>query len=184
MNFHCLGCRGKPGDGRKYFLRGEESKGGIRTFIQEKRQQYLERLGISHSPSSADVPLEQMRVCKTCRRSFYKEIAAQSSENSQLNNEPNVIELTIPRMVSNRRCVFGHQSEQLFRIPEAVRGKILVDHHLYVPSDARCCTKHLKKGEWTQLAPSELRSYSPTQIEDMVDLEDMVYLDQPEERQC
>jgi len=66
--------------------------------------------------------------------------------------------------------VFGHQSEQLFRIPEAVRGKILVDHRLYVPSDARCCTKHLKKGEWAQLALSEFRSYSPTQIEDMVDI--------------
>jgi hypothetical protein len=74
-------------------------------------------------------------------------------------------------MVSNkRRCVFGHQSEHLFRIPEAVRGKTLVDPRLYVPSDARCCTKHLKKEEWAQLAPSELRSYSPTQIEDMVDI--------------
>jgi hypothetical protein len=53
---------------RKVFSWGE-GKGGIRTFIQEKRQRYLERLGISHSPSSADVPIEQPRMA----RSYYAE---------------------------------------------------------------------------------------------------------------
>jgi hypothetical protein len=90
-----------------------------------------------------------MRICTTCQRNFYKCRAAQKSENSQLNSSSeirNAIELTIPRMASNRHlCLFGHQSRQLRRVPAAVREKILVNHRLYVPSGARCKSEERRR---------------------------------------
>jgi hypothetical protein len=131
---NCPGCGRKPGNGEKFSLRGE-GKEVVRKFVQEERQRNLEKMGITYTPSSADVPLEQMRICTTCQRNFYKCRAAQKSENSQLNSSSeirNAIELTIPRMASNRHlCLFGHQSRQLRRVPAAVRAKILVNHRLY-----------------------------------------------------
>ena len=59
LQWSCPGCGGKPGNSPRHSLYGDE-KAEIRTFVQEKRRRFLEKMGISHTPNSADVSLELM----------------------------------------------------------------------------------------------------------------------------
>src|SRR5438309_2257966 len=169
VQYNCPGCGGKPGKGIRSSLAGP-AKGALREFVREKSQQFLRSLGIFHSSNPADVPLEQMFICETCRRDFYRDGKAQNPGYSQVDTQVSYTHLTIPRMrVQNKNCVFGHSSDLLHRMPLEVRTGVLIRHRLFIPSGARCCAKHLKEGEWTQLT-DELSAYSPAQIEEMVDL--------------
>ena len=171
--FSCAGCGGKPGNDIMHSLFGQR-KVNIRNFVLERRQRYLERISVYYFPNSADVPLEQMSVCATCLRQFSKDTALGKSQNDGPNPTPKLvgtINLTIPRIPStHRRCMCGQDSKGLCTFPESLRVKILVDHRLYIPSDARCCNMCLKAGEWATLRRSSLVAYSPAQVEEMVDL--------------
>ena len=48
-NLSCPGCGKSPGKGEGFALSGP-SKGRLRKFVQEKRECFLERMGISFSP--------------------------------------------------------------------------------------------------------------------------------------
>jgi hypothetical protein len=164
----CPGCGNKPGNGTRYTLEGD-GKESLRQFVQVKRQSYLERRGTS--PDSADVSLEQLYICTTCLRDFYRQ-RAESSENVQIDSQTsNTINLDIPRVACNKqKCVFAHHHSQLKVIPSPTRRKVLIDYRLYIPPDARICAEHLRDGEWERLLDSNIRTYSPTQIQEMVDI--------------
>jgi len=172
LKWSCPGCGGKPGNTNRYSLCGEE-KTELRTFVREKRRRFLEKMGISHTPNSADVSLERMNICDTCRRSFAGSKVVKLSGSSQIYKpESGNIELAIPRLPNTtKNCVFGEKASPLRSIPVRDRFKVLISHRLYIPPDARCCDEHLERGEWAYLARnSEIKLYSPTQIQEMVDL--------------
>jgi hypothetical protein len=157
----CPGCGNSPGKGVKFSLSGP-NKGELRDFVQEKRKRFLERMGISFSPENACVSLEQMSICSTCQRQYYKAAQKKSGDCQSSCPQSGTIELTIPRMANTQaKCVFGHYSSERLSVPLAVRTKILVTHRIYVPPDARCCRLHLESGEWDKLS-SALRSYNST----------------------
>jgi len=164
----CPGCGGKPGIGTRFSLSGTD-KSALRSFIEERRQRLLKSIGISHTPNSADVSLQQMSVCDKCRRNFYKEKEASDAQNSSYGVSGTIV-LSIPRVASTHaKCVFGHNSFSLLRVPPALRFKVLVCHRIYVPPDGRICRDHLEEGVWANIT-ANINAYTPTQIQEMVDL--------------
>lgn len=72
LKLFCPGCGGKSGNDARCSLSGP-GKQELRSFVEERRRNLLERIGICHQPNSSDTPLQQMSVCNTCRRDFYRE---------------------------------------------------------------------------------------------------------------
>ena len=121
----------------RHSLCGDE-KAELRTFVREKRRRFLEKIGISHTPNSANVSLELMNICDNCRRSFTGSKMVKPTGISQIYKpESWNIELTIPRLPNTtRNCVFGEMASPLRSIPVRDQFKVLISHRLYIPPDA------------------------------------------------
>jgi hypothetical protein len=71
---------------------------------------------------------------------------------------------------SHRHCIFKCSDiSNLFTITLAVWNHILINHGVFIPSDARFYAKHLGENTWNTLVEGGHHDFGASEVEEMVD---------------